>query len=91
MNRIDIPITVDTSGGEYALTVSKGDTISVGIDTAIVAATGDHYQGPYEVTPGSAAQVLQTAGKLMDQDVTVGAVPSNYGLITWNGSVLTVS
>ena len=49
------------------------------------------YDGPYTVTPGAAAQTLATNGKRMTADVVVGAIPQNYGLITWNGSVLTVS
>lgn len=49
------------------------------------------YEGPYTVTPGASVQTLETAGKRMTADVEVGAIPSNYGLITWDGSVLTVS
>ena len=49
------------------------------------------YTGEYEVTPQSEAVVLETASKLMTRNVTVNPIPSNYGLITWNGSVLTVS
>lgn len=49
------------------------------------------YTGEYEVTPSSEPVVLETASKLMTRNVTVNPIPSNYGLITWNGSVLTVS
>lgn len=49
------------------------------------------YEGPYEITPAAEEQVLETAGKTMDGNVRVGAIPNNYGLITWNGSVITVS
>lgn len=49
------------------------------------------YAGPYEVTPTQQAQVLATANMSMTQDVVINPIPSNYGLITWNGSVLTVS
>ena len=49
------------------------------------------YEGPYTVTPTQSEQRLQTTGKKMTADVVVGAIPNNYGLITWNGSVLTVS
>lgn len=49
------------------------------------------YKGSYEVTPGQNAQVLPTDGLMMSGDVTIGAIPSNYGLITYNGSVITVS
>ena len=49
------------------------------------------YDGPYSVTPSAEAQTLETNGKRMTGDVVIDAIPSNYGLITWNGSVLTVS
>ena len=49
------------------------------------------YAGPYDITPTQSDQVLRTVGRLMSDDITVRAIPSNYGLIQWNGSVLTVS
>lgn len=57
-------------------------------------AAGDvpRYAGPYEVTPRAHEQVtLPTEGLLMGADVTINPIPSNYGLITWNGATLTVS
>lgn len=50
-----------------------------------------NYDGPYEVTPSQSTQTLPTANKTLLNNVTVNPIPSNYGLITWNGSVLTVS
>lgn len=49
------------------------------------------YPGPYSVTPSQEAQVLNTKDLKMTQNVVVEPIPSNYGLITWNGSTLTVS
>lgn len=49
------------------------------------------YDGPYEVTPSNEMQTLNTDDLLMTQNVTINPIPSNYGLITWNGSTLTVS
>ena len=49
------------------------------------------YRGAYEVVPSSTAQTLATDGLMMDGDVTVGAIPSNYGLITYDGSTIMVS
>ena len=51
----------------------------------------DAYSGSYIITPGDSAVVMETAGLLMAQNVTINPVPSNYGKITWNGSTLTVS
>ena len=52
--------------------------------------TGD-YSGPYEVTPSNETQTLATAGKTLESNVTINPIPSNYGLITWDGNILTVS
>ena len=49
------------------------------------------YEGAYNVTPTRSTQTLLTAGLLMKENVTVNPIPKNYGLITWNGSALTVS
>lgn len=51
----------------------------------------DYYDGPYEVTPTNQAQTLLTAAKALTGNVIINPIPSNYGLITWNGSTLTVS
>ena len=49
------------------------------------------YDGPYEVTPSSVAQTIVTTGLLMSADLVVNPIPSNYGLVTWDGATLTVS
>ena len=52
---------------------------------------GEPYDGSYSVIPSNEVQTLPTSGKLLARNVVVGAIPSNYGLISWNGSYLTVS
>lgn len=49
------------------------------------------YTGPYEVTPSDSEQALSTHGRTLRRDVVVAKIPSNWGRITWDGSVLTVS
>lgn len=49
------------------------------------------YRGSYRVTPGAEEQTLSTAGMTMTDNVTVEAIPNNYGLITWDGHTITVS
>lgn len=49
------------------------------------------YDGITEITPSNQAQVLQTSNKALTRNIVVNPIPSNYGLVTWNGSVLTVS
>jgi hypothetical protein len=57
----------------------------------VVNVTADEYDGPYDATPSNAAQTFATTGKLMTADFVVNPIPSNYGLVTWDGAVLTVS
>lgn len=49
------------------------------------------YDGPLSVTPSGEAQTLQTKNLRVMADITIDPIPQNYGLITWNGSFLTVS
>ena len=49
------------------------------------------YSGPYVVTPSGQTQTLSTENRILTQDVVVNPIPNNYGLITWNGTVITVS
>lgn len=91
LNTVTVPVTLSVSTREYKVNISSPKEIDVGVSTAIEAVDAEHYRGPYTVTPGAQAQALDTAGKLMGYNVVVASVPNNYGLITWNGSVLTVS
>lgn len=50
-----------------------------------------HYDGQTEFTPTQAYQTVHTAGLLVDADIVIDPIPSNYGRITWNGAVLTVT
>lgn len=49
------------------------------------------YEGNYFIIPSTQQQILATTDKYFNDNIVVDAIPSNYGLITWNGSVLTVS
>lgn len=43
--------------------------------SAQVINAGEHYDGEYEIVPLAVEQVLDTADKVMDDDITVGAIP----------------
>lgn len=49
------------------------------------------YTGTYEVTPSAEAQALPSKDSVLLQNIIINPIPQNYGLITWNGSTLTVS
>lgn len=71
----------------HVQTLGKQVPVKVKISEEIIPV----YTGETEITPTSEIQVLETAGKKLKQNLVVNPIPSNYGLITWNGSVLTVS
>lgn len=49
------------------------------------------YEGSYEFTPSSQTQYAPTAYMTCLSDIKINPIPSNYGLITWDGATLTVS
>ena len=51
----------------------------------------DYYDGDYSITPTDQTQTIPIIGKTARQNITIDPIPNNYGLITWNGAVLTVS
>ena len=62
-----------------------------GIVTKVIGQDLPTYTGVTEVTPTTAEQVLDTSNKVVTRNIVINPIPSNYGLITWNGSTLTVS
>lgn len=56
-----------------------------------IVASPPSYTGETYFTPSTESQTIPTAGRALESDLTVGPIPSNYGLVTWNGSYLTVS
>ena len=49
------------------------------------------YDGETEFTPSSSVQTIFTARKLLATDITINPIPSNYGLVTYDGSIITIS
>ena len=87
---IRITLSVDSSA-EANLQVSDDGDMTLALGEPYIGSSPPEYQGDYEVTPSGETQFLDTANKVLTQAVTINPIPSNYGLITWNGSVLTVS
>ena len=65
--------------------------ITMGTPVARDYVERDPYTGNYTVTPSAEEQILATRNLRMTDNITVNPIPQNYGLITWNGSYLTVS
>jgi len=56
-----------------------------------IKAQYDFYQGVTTVTPTRETQILHTEKTCLSKDIVVNPIPSNYGLITYNGSVITIT
>jgi len=78
-------------GTIHILGVTSGVIRPISIETAVIHWDGEPYEGPYEFTPTQETQTVAINGKTAHQDITINPIPSNYGLITWDGSALTVS
>ena len=86
----DIELTIEPVGS-IALEVNEPAAIPLGMGEPYIDGGVREFDGSYTVTPAADAQTIPVAHLKMAQDFVIGAIPSNYGLITWNGSALTVS
>lgn len=69
------------------------NVVSVDADvvTQVVSVDAEQYTGEYTFTPTADTQTIEISGMIATQDITINPIPSNYGLITWSGSVLTIT
>lgn len=80
-------IRLKISNNPFLKVGDSGDsTLKTGVSYEIYPA----YTGSYEITPTTQTQTIPINGKRATQNIVVNPIPSNYGLVTWNGSVLTV-
>lgn len=85
-----IPINIQIEPNEYGLQIEGTETIPIQLETAVQIISGDHYHGAYTFTPTNEVQVVDIHGLVADEDIVIDAIPSNYGLVEWDGSILTV-
>lgn len=68
------------------------DNVNVQIEGEVVSGGGgEAYTGSYEATPSLEEQVFSTGGKILAHNFVVNPIPSNYGLVTYSGSIITIS
>ena len=85
MNIVYTPQTVSIEANSPAMGIGIGNPV------ARDYVDRDPYTGEYTITPSDEEQVLVTKNLRMTDNITVKAVPSNYGKIDWNGQYLVVS
>jgi hypothetical protein len=86
-----IPLAVSTDGIAVNLGIQEPQSVDLSMSVGVYAQIGEHYHGAYTVTPTNQAQVLDTDALILDGNITINPIPSNYGLISWDGSTITVS
>ena len=70
-------IKLKVSETSAKLKATSTDALQFGVEQGIPIYP-DPYEGSYEVTPTEAEQTLETKDLMMTDDVTVGAIPSDY-------------
>ena len=75
----EINLSVGDSDG---LSLSAGEVVNIGADL---------YEGSYEWTPAVTAQTIPINGLQAKADIVIKPIPNNYGLVTYDGSTITVS
>ena len=88
---IVVPMEVAVTDAVFDMDVVCDETFDMELDVAIQVGSGEYYDGPYEFTPSAEEQAVQIVNLMASENIIINPIPSNYGLITWNGSVLTVS
>lgn len=85
-----IKLTVNT-GESVTLNVASTEAVGLTAEPHIVVDRSVIYDGSTEWTPSDTAQTISIANKKALTNIIIKPIPNNYGLITWNGSTLTVS
>lgn len=89
-------ITVEMSVATYDDTLpmdvtSSEETIGMDIGAEYAMSDTDPFEGSYEYTPSEQTQTIPIEDLRATQDIVINPIPSNYGLITYNGISITVS
>lgn len=85
MNEIPIVVNFDT---EENFGVSFDGDLNV--DFSGMHTAGE-YTGTYEFTPSDVAQEIPTSNKILTQNIVINPIPSNYGLVAYDGSILSIT
>ena len=83
----DLILTLE-DGGELSLEMSGPESFELTLGEASGNPT---YTGPTTFTPTQDVQIAFTAGKVVLQDITIDPIPYNYGLVTYQANIITIS
>ena len=88
-----VTVNANLSGSEIVVTPELSGNVSADAEivTKVRVTQYPDYSGAYEFTPTQETQTIPTDHTVLLNNITINPIPSNYGLITWNGATLTVS
>ena len=88
-----VTVKAKIEGSVVQVTPSINGNVSANADiVSLIRSTNyDEYTGDMEFTPSQEEQTILTDHRVVMGNITINPIPNNYGLITWNGVVLTVS
>ena len=89
-NCCSISLRIDDQN-RIPLRIKEESSVSLNVGGDFYAVGPPYYDGAYDITPSESVQVLEMKDMRASSNVTINPIPSNYGLITWDGSRLTVS
>lgn len=85
---LDIELEMETAD-EISLDVDDDGAVEIEFDDT---GQGDNLQEKTHITPTQESQTITANAPFTGLSaVQIDPIPANYGLITWNGSTLTVS
>lgn len=89
---MNLNVSFNVSNTEFKPTFSNETVGFLPIfEQNIVVTQAEYYEGATVVVPMRTEQILHTKNKTMPDNVIVTKIPNNYGLITFNGGIITVS
>jgi len=81
VNSVTVPVSMTTNSQVFDVAAGAEFNVS----------TYPDYAGEYEFTPSSTPQTISTRDMVVHGDIVIDPIPNNYGLITWDGTTITVS
>lgn len=89
---ITVPMTASTDVVVFPARLSVSSLeISSELGVRYEVSDKPYYRDDYEVTPSDEMQILHVANMAMIHDIVINPIPSNYGKVTYNGQIITIT